>query len=199
MIDKADKDRQPRVVVDPCLKGVLGSYFSNKKPWKVIKDLSKQHTGLADFAQAQVHYLDKEIKFSGVHLTKERALLTGQKVMLGALATVVPVLAEVIKRGSSDPLLDDLSLNLLSGVKLLVAGVTQNTLDRRANVKEVLHTVLGKEIVKTAEDIHGEPLPPNEYLLGGKLGDKNKEVIKSAKASDQCLGTKTLLSTTKNN
>ena len=153
-----------------------------------------------NFIQVKVNIINnvfRKLKLKQIRIILTK--LTGQKVMLGALATVVPVLAEVIKRGSSDPLLEDLSLNLLSGVKLLVAGVTQNTLDRRANVKEVVTTVLGKEIVKTAEDIHGEPLPPNEYLLGGKLGDKNKEVIKSAKASDQCLGTKTLLSTTKNN
>ena len=169
----------------------MSNFYKVKKPIKVINSISKELTGIQQLPQAQVQYLDKEIIFSGSNLFEEKALLLTQKALVGGITGLLPLLTLVMARGDSDPELDNLAGTLFQVMKLLTAGHVQSTLDRRANVKSVVNSLLGKEIIRQEEDVHGDLLPVNEFLLGGRLGDKNKEVLKAARASDQCLGTKT--------
>ena len=49
---------------------------------------------------------------------------------------------------------------------------------------KVVHTRLGKELIKEKRDAYGEIPDPREFLLGGNLGERNKQLLKSVKASD---------------
>ena len=60
--------------------------------------------------------------------------------------------------------------------------------DRLQNVKKVVNTVLGKEVIKPKTDAYGEKELPTDLLLGDDLAEKNKK-IKSARASDTVMNT----------
>ena len=46
------------------------------------------------------------------------------------------------------------------------------------NVKKVVHSLLGKELIKEKRDIYGELPEPTDFLLGDNLGEKNRELMK---------------------
>ena len=74
-------------------------------------------------------------------------------------------------------------------LKILVLTHSQLTIDRVLNVKKVVNTHLGKEVIKPKLDTYGEKELSTDYLLGDDLADKNKKLIKSARASDTVMNT----------
>jgi len=187
-LKKAAKPRMPQLKAGAKLRSLIQGYFSIKNPGKVVNELSKKYTGLADVQQAQLQYLDTEMRFKGLKLAKDTALFTAQKGQLSALTAIIPVLQVVQERGTLDPRLNDTSEALMDALKLLVTSFSQAKLDRLATIKGSVYSVLGKELIKTT-DMKGDQLPSNEFLLGGKLGERNKEAMKSARATDNMLGT----------
>ena len=54
---------------------------------------------------------------------------------------------------------------------------------------KVVHTRLGKELIKEKRDAYREVSEPTEYLLGENLGERNKQLLKSVIASNKCMNT----------
>ena len=61
--------------------------------------------------------------------------------------------------------------NVLNAMKVLVATHAQIRIDRVTSVGNLVHTKLGKELIKEKRDIHGKLPEPTEFLLGEHLGD----------------------------
>ena len=91
-----------------------------------------------------------------------------------------------MKRSSSDPQLDAHGTDMLNAIRMSVATHCQIRIDRKLNVKKVVHSLLGKELIKEKRDICGELLEPSDFLLEYNLGEKNRELIKSVRASENC-------------
>ena len=70
----------------------------------------------------------------------------------------------------------------------LVFAHSQLTGDRLQNVKKIVNTVLGKEVIKPKTDAYGGKVLPTDFLLED-LAEKNKKIIKSARVSDTVMYT----------
>ena len=62
-------------------------------------------------------------------------------------------------------------------------------IDRKASVTKVIHSRLGKELIKEKRDMYRDLPTLTEFLLGENLADKNKQLIKSVRASVSCMQT----------
>ena len=91
----------------------------------------------------------------------------------------------MLKSGSFDPELDAHSMDMLNAIRMFVATHCPVRLDRKLKVKKVVNSALGKELIKMKREIYRElPELSELLLLGDNLGDKNKEHMKSVKASE---------------
>ena len=94
-------------------------------------------------------------------------------------------LLEMRTRGNSDPELDAQATPMLDAIRGLVHTHTH----RLSNVQKVVNNPLGKEVIKRKTDTYGEKEFPTEHLLREDLGERNKKVLKSARASDTVMNT----------
>ena len=125
-------------------------------PLKTIRKLAREYTGLADVPGVRVQALNEEIKFAESRKDGEHSLLTATKGIVGALTAIAPVMDMMLNRGSSDPELDVHSTDMLNAIQMLGATHCQVRLDRKLNVKKVVNSALGKELIKEKREIYGE-------------------------------------------
>ena len=177
----------PRIVISESMAGAINFYYQGPKFLKTIREISREYTGLADVPGARVQALNEEIKFAESRKDGENSLLTATKGIVGALTAIAPVMDLILKRGSSDPELDAHGTDMLNAIRMLVATHCQIRIDRKLNVKKVVHSLLGKELIKEKRDIYGELPEPSDFLLGDNLGEKNRELMKSVRASENCM------------
>ena len=65
---------------------------------------------------------------------------------------------------------------------------TQIRLDRKQNVTKVVHSRLGKELIKKKRDLYGEILQPDKLMLGENLAERNRQLMKSVKVLKRSKG-----------
>lgn len=186
---KFRKPTKPRVVVDNDVAGAIAHFYAFNKPKKALNELTRQYTGIKNVPEAQVQKLNEEIRFIDARKHAEESMLWASKGVVAALTAIAPTLAIVLSRGKGDHELDEQALKMLDAVKILVFTHSQLTGDRLQNVKKVVNTVLGKEVIKPKTDAYGEKELPTDLLLGDDLAEKNKKIIKSARASDTVMNT----------
>ena len=90
------------------------------------------------------------------------------------------MLTLILARGNSE--LDGQAKGMLDAVKVLVHIYTQLTSDRLVNVHKLVNNPLGKEVIKKKTDPYDEKELPTEHLLGEDLRERNKKMLKSARA-----------------
>ena len=186
---KMRKPTQQRIEVDENLAGALAYYYSFTKPKKALNDIARLYTGIKTVPEVRVQPLNEEVKFVEGRKLAEDGMFWATKGVVAALTAITPTLELVLARGKRDPELDEQAKPMLDAVKVLVHTHTQLTADRVLNVHKVVNTPLGKEIIKRKLDKYGEKELPTEHLLGEDLGERNKEVIKSARAADTVMNT----------
>ena len=186
---KVKKPVAPRVVISESMAGVITHYYAGVKHLKTIRDISREYTGLADVTAAKVQPLNEEIRFAESRKDGESSLLTATKGVVGALTAIAPVLDIILQRGNADPELNEHGIHMLNAIRMLVSTHSQMRFDRIASVKKVVYTPLGKELIKNKRDVYGDLPELTEHLLGENLGDKNKVLMKSLRASDNCMQT----------
>ena len=186
---KVKKPVAPKILISESMAGVISHYYSEIKHLKIIKDISRQYTGLADIDAAQVQLLNEEIRFTDTRKEGENSLLTASKGLVGVLTAIAPLMDIILQRGNADPELNEHAGHMLNAIRMLVATHSQIRLDRIASVKKVVHTTLGKELIQQKKDVYGEKPMLTEHLLGENLGDRNKQLLKSMRASDSCMQT----------
>ena len=184
----------PRIRISESMAGVLQHFYEGPsgggpKPLKTIKEISREYTGLLDVPDARVQVLNEEIRFAEGRKDGECSLLTATKGVVGALTAIAPTLDIILQRGSADPELNNQSLNMLNAMRLLICTHSQIRTDRKLNVQKVVHSRLGKELIKEKRDVYGDLPEPSEHLLGENLGEKNRQLLKSVRASDSCMST----------
>ena len=189
---KVKKPVVDKLIVDQNLAGAVKHFYGYNKPIKVIKELSRQYTGLADIPEAQIQLLNDEIKFQEARKLGEDAMLWATKGVVGALTAILPTMAVILTRGKQDSDLDEQAVNMFNAVRMLVSSHVQLTNDRMTNVNKVVNTSLGKDIIKRKKDEFGDKPTPTKYLLGEDLGERNKVALKNARASDNCMNTFTV-------
>ena len=189
---KVKKPVVDKLIVDQNLAGAVKHFYGYNKPIKVIKELSRQYTGLADIPEAQIQLLNDEIKFQEARKLGEDAMLWATKGVVGALTAILPMMAVILTRGKQDADLDAQAVNMFNAVRMLVSAHVQLTNDRMTNVNKVVNTSLGKDIIKRKKDEFGDKPAPTKYLLGEDLGERNKVALKNARASDNCMNTFTV-------
>lgn len=183
-----------RITLSESMVGVIQHFYEGPaeggpKPLKAIKELSRQYTGIKDVLQARVLAMNDEIRFSDGRKDGESSLLIATKGVVGALTAMAPTLDILLQRGSADPELNAQAMNMLSAVRLLVCTHNQMRIDRRLSVQKVVHSKLGKELIKERRDVYGDGPSTSEFLLGENLGEKNRQLMKSVRASDSCMTT----------
>ena len=186
---KIRKPVKERIHLDENLAGAMAHFYLYAKPKKAINELARQYTGVLMVPESRVQALNEEIHFIEGRKLAEEALFWASKGVVAAMTAIAPALALVLARGKKDAELDAQAKPLLDAVKVLVHTHAQITVDRIANVGKVVNTTLGKEVIKRKTDKYGEKELPTEHLLGEDLADKNKKVIKVARASDTVMNT----------
>ena len=133
------------------IAGLVSHYYSplrkGPKRLKTIREISRQYTGLIDVPAAWVQALN-EIRFAEGRHDGECSLLRASKGIVGALTAIARVLDTVLQRGSADPELKAHAIHLANAIKLLVCIHSQIQWDRKQSVNKVVHTRLGKELLK---------------------------------------------------
>ena len=191
---KFKKPVADRIKVDNNLMGALKHFYSYNKPIKVLKDLSRQYTGLVDIPEARIQLLNEEIKFQEARKLGEDAMLWATKGIVGALTAIMPMTAIILMRGNRDTELNAEALNVLNAIRMLVSAHVQLTNDRLSNVDKVVNSRLGKDIIKLKKNTHGDKPEATEHLLGEDLAERNKLALKKARASDNCMNSKSAYS-----
>lgn len=186
---KIRKPTNARIEVDNDLAGAIAHYYAFSKPKKALNDLARQYTGIKNIPEARVQKLNEEIRFVDARKHAEDSMLCATKGVVAALTAVAPTVALILSRGKGDHELDEQALKMLDVVKILVLTHSQLTGDRLLNVKKVVNSFLGKEVIKPKTDAYGEKELPTDNLLGEDLAEKNKKIIKSARASDTVMST----------
>lgn len=183
-----------RIVISESMAGAIHFYYGTPlegtpKHFKTIRDISRHYTGLADVPAARLQIMNEEIKFGEGRKEGESALITCSKGLVAILTAIAPTMDIILRRGSADPELDAQGIHMLNAIKMAVATHSQARLDRKKSVTKVVHSRLGKELIFEKRDAYGDLPEPSEYLLGDNLADRNKQLIKSVKASDSCMST----------
>lgn len=186
---KMKKPVSDRIQLDESLAGAIAHFYAYTKPKKALNDIARQYTGIKTVPEARVQALNDEIKFADGRKLAEEGMMWATKGVVAALTAIAPTLALVLSRGKGDRELDEQAKPMFDAMKVLVHTHTQLTADRLANVYKVVNTPLGKEVIKKKADKYGEKELPTEHLLGENLGDKNKKVIRSARAADTVMNT----------
>lgn len=183
-----------RVTISENMAGVINHYYlgpekGGPKPLKCIREFARKYTGLADVPEARVQLMNDEIRFGDGRKEGESALMTASKGVVAALTAIAPLMDVVMQRGSADPELNNHALDMLNAIKVLVCTHSQLRVDRTGSVTKVVNSRLGKELIKQKRDVYGDLPLPSEYLLGDNLGERNKQLMKSVRASDNCMQT----------
>lgn len=186
---KIKKPVKQRIDLDESLAGAISHFYAYTKTKKAINEIARQYTGIKTIPEARVQALNDEIKFIEGRKLAEDGMMWATKGVVAALTAIAPTLALILSRGKGDRELDEQAKPMLDAIKVLVFSHSQLTTDRLANVNKVVNTPLGKDVVKKKTDKYGEKELPTEHLLGEDLGDRNKKVLKSARASDTVMNT----------
>ena len=178
-----------RIYLDDNLSGAIAHYYSFTKTKRAINEIARLYTGIRTVPEARVQPLNEEIHFTEGRKLAEEGLFWASKGVVAALTAVAPALALVLARGKKDAELDKQAKPLLDAVRVLVHTHVQLTSDHVSNVHKVVNNPLGKDIITQKTDKYGEKELPTEHLLGENLGERNKKVIESARASDTVMNT----------
>ena len=82
----------------------------------------------------------------------EESMFWATKGVVGVMTTITPTVEIILARGKGDAELDQQSLKMLDALKMLVFTHSQLTGSGLQNVKKVVNTVLGKEVIKPKTD-----------------------------------------------
>ena len=74
------------------------------------------------------------------------------KGVVGMLTAIAPLLDIIMQWGSVDSQLNKHALHMLNAVQLLVFTHTHMRIDRKVSVTKVVHSRLGKELIKEKRD-----------------------------------------------
>ena len=96
----------------------------------------------------RVQALNEEIQFAQSRKDGENSLLMASKGIVGALTAIAPVMDLILQRGSADPELDAHGMDMLNAIRMLVVTDCQIRIDRKLNLKKVVHSLLEKELIK---------------------------------------------------
>ena len=103
--------------------------------------------------------------------------MAATKGIVAALTVIALVVDLILNRGSADPALDAHDMDMLNVIRMLVVTHCQFRIYRKLNIKKVVHSLLGKELIKEKRYIYGELPEPSDFLLGYNLGEKNRELV----------------------
>ena len=103
------------------MAGVITHYYSEITHLKIIRDISRQYTGLADIDAAQVQLLNKEIRFTDTRKESENSLLTASKGLVGVLTAIAPLMDIILQGGNADPELNEHTSHMLNAIRMLLA------------------------------------------------------------------------------
>ena len=165
---KVKKPVTPRIVISESMAGAINLYYQGSKFLQSMQEIVKQkNTGLADVLCARIQAVIEEIQFAEIRKDGEISLLTATKGTVGALTAIGQVMDLILKWASSDPGLDTHGTDILNAIRMLVATHSQIRIDRQLKVKKVVHSLLGKKLIKEMKDIYEELTRTIEFLIMG--------------------------------
>ena len=152
-----------------------------------MEKLAKTYPRIKNVELMKVPRLDNEV-FQAVdqNLKNVDQVFQGiQKVVLGAMAALTPVLSLGWVRSNKDPELNDLSQNLLDGIRLLAHTHNALSMRRRELLKPHLAPSFARFMTKGVET-------SPEWLYGGDLGETTKQCETAKKIGEKVLKRKPL-------
>ena len=166
--------------VSPDVANLLDRFLLEANSLGDMEKLAKQYPRVENVERMKVPRLDEEV-FSVIdqrHKTSDQSFQAIQRALMASMSALAGVMELGYRRGSEDPELDELGLNVMNSLQLQAHAHNALLNKRRELLKPELSPVYAKELSKSHSS-------SSDWLYGGDLLDATKKCEAAKKIGEK--------------